>query len=280
MRPILFHVFGYPVHSFGVMLVLAFLAGLAIIRQRAKKYGLDGSKLVDGALIALVFGILGARLVFILQELPYYTAHPAEILSPQFAGITSFGGIAFGLAALLIWARRQHVNGLALLDVAGPAFLIAHAIGRIGCLLNGCCYGGVCSDSLPWKIHVEGNPAWHHPAQIYDSLMNVAAFFLVLSLEKKNRTLGQTFALAMALHGLTRFIYEFWRGGTDEEVARGFASSTYWFGHITQAQVAAAVLALGGVVMYFLLDKRARYQRPLLVEEPPAPARTRDVAAV
>jgi phosphatidylglycerol:prolipoprotein diacylglycerol transferase len=271
MRPILFYVFNFPVHSFGVMLVIAFLVGLLIARSRAARYGIDPNKLVDGFVISLIIGIIGARLAFIVQEIPYYSAHPKELFSPQFAGITSFGGIAFGLTSILIWAKRNKINGLAVLDTAGPAFLIAHAIGRIGCLLNGCCYGGVCSTALPWKIHVEGNPLWHHPAQIYDSLMNVAAFFLVIALQNKNRTLGQTFALAMALHGLARFIYEFWRGGDDAAVARGDASSTYWIGWLTQAQAVAALMSIAALVMYYILDRRAHMQRPLLVNDPPAP---------
>jgi phosphatidylglycerol:prolipoprotein diacylglycerol transferase len=253
MLPILFKVFGYPVHSYGVMIVLAFLAAVWIIRRRAPKYGIDRQKLTDGLIVTLIVGILGARIAYILQELPFYASHPREIFSPQMAGITSFGSIVTGLLYLFYWARRKGIPPLALFDCIGPPFLVASAIGRIGCLLNGCCYGGICDASLPWKIHVAEAPlSWHHPAQIYDSLMDLAAFALIIPLEKRNTGRGQSFGMSMIGYGAARFIYEFWRAGTEAQVNAGAASSTYWIGWMTQAQAVALAMVIGGAVVYVL----------------------------
>ncbi|MHB8637886.1 MAG: prolipoprotein diacylglyceryl transferase [Fimbriimonadaceae bacterium] len=250
MYPILFRVYGFPVHSYGVMIVIAFLVAVWIIRRRAPKYNIDPQRLTDALIVTLIVGILGARLAYIIQEVPYYAKHPGELFSIQMAGITSFGAIVVGLGYLFFWARRRGVNPLTLFDCIGPPFLVASAIGRVGCLLNGCCYGGLCDASLPWKIRVAEAPGWHHPAQVYDSLMSLTAFALIIPLERLNTGRGQSFGLALIGYGGSRFIYEFWRAGTDAQVASGAASSTYWIGWLTQAQAVAGAMVIAGAAVY------------------------------
>ena len=242
MRPILFYVGSFPIHSFGVMMVVAFFAGLWLVRKRAAAFGFDPAKISDVALWTLIAGVLGARIVFVLQEIPYYRLHPSELLTLQFQGLTSFGGLFFGIAVLIGWAIRKRFSILKLLDLCAPAFILGHAIGRVGCLLNGCCYGGVCPPSFPLGVHIPGSPELHYPAQAYDSLMNLAALAVLLLMERKVLKAGVETGGALMLHGLARFIYEFWR-------AEG-GSSTYWGSlPITQAQAMALGLIVGGLVM-------------------------------
>ena len=265
MHPILFTIGNFPVHSFGVMMVLAFFASLWLVRLRAAKYGFTISEVSDMFFWTLIAGILGARIVYILQELPYYLKHTDELLSFRFQGLTSFGGLIFGAAVVIGWALKRKASLRNLLDLSAPAFLVGHAIGRIGCLLNGCCYGGTCPADMPWGIHILGQATLHHPAQVYDSLMNVAALVFVLLWERRGARPGQVFGAVLALHGLARFIYEFWRAGTDDQVARGEASSTYWGTlPLTQAQGMAALIIVVGV--FFLV----KYSRgPVAVSQNP-----------
>ena len=244
------------------MIVVAFLVSVWIIRKRAPKYNIDKQRLTDGLIVTLIVGILGARIAYIVQELPYYTSHPRELFSIQMAGITSFGAIVAGLLYLFFWARRKQIHPLALFDCIGPPFLVGNAIGRVGCLLNGCCYGGICDPLLPWKIHVADSPGWHHPAQIYDSLMSLAAFAVIIPLERRNTGSGQSFGLAMVGYGLCRFIYEFWRAGTQAQVNAGAASSTYWIGWMTHAQAVALAMVIGGGVVYVARRRRAAVAPP------------------
>jgi phosphatidylglycerol:prolipoprotein diacylglycerol transferase len=213
--------------------------------------------------------VLGARLLFIVQELPYYLSHPKELFSLQFQGLTSFGGVFAGVAVVAFWAKRTKVPFRKYADLYAPAFLAGHIIGRFGCLFNGCCFGGKCPPNLPWGIHVAGSEFLHHPAQIYDSAMNLAALGILLAYEKRNHALGQAAALFFVLHGLTRFIYEFWRAGTVDQVNRGEASSTYWgMLPITEAQgVALAMVVVGAVLMLVYARKP---QAVTVVEQHPA----------
>lgn len=258
MYPILFRIFGFPVHSYGVMLLIAFFAAVWFGRKRAPKFGFTPSQIYDAAFWALILGVLGARIFFIVQEWPHYAKHPEELWSLQFAGLTSFGGLVFGALGLLIWAKLAKKSAVRMLDLVAAPFLLAHAIGRVGCLLNGCCYGGSCPADLPWGIHVDHLPGLFHPAQMYDSLMNLAALGLLLYIERRGVPYGRSFSLVLILHGTARFIYEFWRAGTDEQVKNGLATSTY-MDHlgITDAQVAALVVILFGVAFLIFVNYRA-----------------------
>jgi phosphatidylglycerol:prolipoprotein diacylglycerol transferase len=251
MYPVLFKIGHFQVHSFGVMMVLAFVAAIYLTQIRAERYGLGRVQVSDCCFWALVAGVLGARVAFIIQEPSWFAHHPAELFSLQFRGLTSFGGLIFGAGAVLIWARKHRVPIWSVLDLAAPAFVIGHAIGRIGCLMNGCCFGGECSPGLPWGIHVEDSSVLHHPAQAYDSLMNFVAVGILLWREKVRLAPGSLVGIMLILHGFTRIIYEFWRAGTEEQVQANLASSTYWGTMpFTQAQAMAAVLVIiGGLIL-------------------------------
>ena len=268
MHPILFKIGSFPVHTYGEEMVVAFIAAIALVQWRAPKYGIKKEQIGDLAFWVLIAGVLGARIVFILQDLDYYRHHVSELLSLQFRGLTSFGGLIFGAGAAIIWAIKKKVPIMPLLDLLAPAFVLGHAIGRVGCLLNGCCFGGVCPPNLPWGIHVEGSTVLHHPAQAYDTLMNLVVVGILLFRERFSLAIGQITGLALMLHGLTRFIYEFWRAGTDEQVEENLASSTYWGNsHITQAQVMALAIILTGFVIYVVSVLRKRTSTQHLASE-------------
>lgn len=235
------------------MLMIAFLAALWLARRRAARFQFSADKISDASIFALFLGVIGARVTFILQDLPYFLKYPQELWSLKFRGLTSFGGIIFGLFAYAIFALRQKRSLRDVLDVVSPPALLGHAIGRVGCLLNGCCYGFPCTDGTGFCVKVDQSPYLHQPAQLYDSLMNVGALFVLLGIERRGLSRGQTFALFLVLHGITRFIYEYWRAGTVQQVNMGLASSTYWGTlPITQAQVAAvAMIAIGGFLYLF-----------------------------
>lgn len=252
MHRVLFKIGSVTLYSYGLMLILAFFVGAWFARRRAPKYGIDPEKIWDVAFWMLMAGVLGARVLFILQDLPYFLQNRDQLFSLRFEGLTSYGGVLGGFIAVLIWCRVVKVPVVKLLDVLGPAFLVGHAIGRVGCLLNGCCYGGQCD--LPWGIHVlsqDGKtflPGLYNPAQIYDSLMNLVALAIVLYVERFKPKTGRIAALVIFLHASCRFIYEFWRAGTTSEL--------YGKLPLTEAQLAAGVLMVVGAALWFWFGSR------------------------
>lgn len=268
MLPVLFKIGSFPVRSFGIMILIAFLSAIWLIRRRAAKFGFDGHKVTDLAFYLLIAGILGARVLFLIQELPYYSKHLDQVFSLKFEGLTSFGGIIFAVPVMVWWARKHQASYAKLFDLFAPAFMLGHVFGRVGCLLNGCCYGGVCDAKFPLGVHFADAPGLHHPAQAYDSVMNLIGLGILLAYEKRGFRPGQGVGAFLVLHGLTRFIYEFWRAGTDDQVRTGLASSTYWGSlPITQAQgVALAMMLIGGVVWFFAGRREPRQVEPVAAE--------------
>jgi len=262
MHPILFNIGSFPVRSYGALILLAFLAALWLIRRRAAKFNINASKVTDLCFYALIVGILGCRVLFILQELPYYSKHMNEVFSLKFEGLTSFGYFVVGLPYIIWYGHRLGMRTGNLLDLLAPGFLLGAAIGRIGCFLNGCCYGRTCDVHVLGATHFLDAPGLHYPAQLYDTAMNLVAMGLVLLYERRAFRPGQGFGLAMMLHGLARFLYEIWRAGSDEDVRLGLASSTYW-GHlpITEAQAVAVLVIAMGAVVWFVA--RRKQEKPL-----------------
>ncbi len=267
MHPILFTipkigpVGPIPVHTFGVMIVAAFLAGYMLVARRAARYGIPREHIADLCFWLLVSGVLGARIAFIVQELPHYSKHLDELFTLKFQGLTSFGGPIAAFFVVLYFSKKNKIPVATYLDLLAPGFLIGHIVGRFGCLFNGCCYGGVCPVGFPLGIHVPEDPLHlHYPAQVYDAAMNAVALGIVLWIETKRPATLSVFAWFLVLHGTTRFIYEFWRAGTQADVDRGLASSTYWGTlPVTQAQVMALVFIVSGVVLLL----RARSKQPV-----------------
>lgn len=241
MRPVLFQIGSFPVHSFGVMLMLAFLASIALLRSRAERFGTTKDAITDVAFWTVIAGVLGARVLFIAQEWSHYSTHPRELLSWQFQGLTSFGGLIGGGFAAVVVGKRRGIEPMRLLDLVAPSFLLGHAIGRLGCLFNGCCAGGVCDPRAWYAVPSADDSAMHVPAQTFDSVMNLMALGLVLLLERRGLRPLATTGIVLFLHGLSRFVYEFFRAGT---------SSTVWVQAgplpLTQAHaVAFGVMVVG-----------------------------------
>ena len=170
MLPELFNIGGFPIRSFGVMLLIGFAAGTWLAVKRAEKYGIDKEALTSLAVWAVLMGVLGSRVLWVLQEWGYYSKNPADILKITEGGMTSYGGILGGLATVLIWCKRTGVRFPVVFDLVAAPGLVMHGFGRIGCFLNGCCYGSPCE--LPWAVtvHPEAGPVYlGHPAQLYDT---------------------------------------------------------------------------------------------------------------
>ncbi len=255
MHPVLFHIGSFPVRSYGLMLIIGVLVGLWMAYRRAPRYGINPDKLADLMIWLLLPGILMARATFILLNWSDYAAHPEQIWTIQFQGLTSFGGFIGGFLGFLGWVKFSKTPFWRAADLLSVPWLVGNAIGRVGCLLNGCCYGH--QTDAPWGVHVEGLAHTYEPAQIYESILCLVAAYLITLAERKRLDLGKPFALSLIGFGASRFIYEFWRAGTEIQVAAGQATSEYMGGlPITQAQVMAGSVVITGIIVYLFRRNR------------------------
>lgn len=256
----------FPVMSFGVVVMLGIVLAIWMGRKRAQQWGIRPDQITDAAFWGVIPGILGARIGYIVQEWSYFSEHPEKLWSLEFAGMTSFGGILLAVIGLIVYAKIKKINGLAFMDVLAVPLLIAEAVGRFGCLLNGCCYG---HPTTKWYgVHVQGAEGLFQPAQMFDSVFVILIGALILVFERKMRPYGSSIALAVGGWGVSRFFYEFFRAGTNDEVARGQASSTYWGDlPITQAQGAALVMIALAAGLFIYSYKREK-KKPQATNEP------------
>jgi phosphatidylglycerol:prolipoprotein diacylglycerol transferase len=167
MHPILttlsWHGVTRPVGSYGALLALALLVGSALLLRAGARAGLEQGAVISALACAIGLGFVGAYACSVLVLWPQLGSHSEALARP---GIVFYGGLAGGAAGLVLAARRFGLPVLVLLDCAVPALPVAHAIGRIGCWLGGCCYGA--ESQLPWAVRYPAESVTRHPWPLYE----------------------------------------------------------------------------------------------------------------
>ncbi|MFA7283928.1 MAG: prolipoprotein diacylglyceryl transferase [Candidatus Omnitrophota bacterium] len=207
MLPEICHIGKFTVYSYGLMMVLAFFACAYLSFRQAGREGLDGQKVFDLLFTVFIAGIVGSRVFYILLNLRFYLDNPLEMIMLQHGGMAWFGGLFFGSAGAVIFIKRHKMGLLKTLDLLAPFVALGQAIGRIGCLLNGCCYGresefGLYFKSLD-KILI--------PTQLYSSLFLTAIFVYLRFRQERRHLPGEIFCSYLFLYSIGRFLVEFLR---------------------------------------------------------------------
>ena len=211
MHPILFQFGPLKIYSYGLFVALAFIAGTYLAKSEASRQNMVPERILDLSLCLAISGILGARLLYILQNLRFYIRNPGEILMLYKGGLSFYGGFILAVICAIIFLRRGRLPLLKTLDIIVPYLALGQAIGRIGCLLNSCCYGRA-TDSL-FGVYFPGEVFARHPTQIYSSLSLLSIFVILRILQaKKVKIPGQIFLLYCLLYSAIRFSIEYLRG--------------------------------------------------------------------
>lgn len=163
MKPVLFHLpfVGWGVKGYGLMLMIGFLLAVWVATRRAAKVRANPDIVLNVGFVALICGVIGARLFYYIHYFPSYYAHQPHpflaILNVTRGGLTFYGGFIGGLLGILLYLLKKRVSLRLYLDILAPSLVLGLAFGRVGCFLNGCCFGDVCADQadrarLPWAI--------------------------------------------------------------------------------------------------------------------------------
>jgi phosphatidylglycerol:prolipoprotein diacylglycerol transferase len=252
--PVLLKIGPLTLHTYGFLLAVGCLAGMAVAFKEAQRKGLDPEKVLDLCFYCLVFGIIFARLFFVAFNWAEFSRDPLEILRLWRGGLVFYGGF---LGAALVYFRFVRKHGMPVWKTADLFALgvpLGHFFGRLGCFSAGCCYGRVCD--LPWAVTFPdngglapfGNPL--HPTQLYEAAGNLILFsFLYFYLRKRTSFDGMLFCAYLFLYASMRFGIEFLRGDD-----RG----SYFLGIISPSQTVAAGAVLAALVLFAVLRKRAR----------------------
>jgi phosphatidylglycerol:prolipoprotein diacylglycerol transferase len=253
MHPVIFEIGPIKLHSFGLMVVLAFVAGAWLTVKELRRKEIHPDNFDSYPLLALVGGIVGARLYYLLDHFDRLLRDPVGMIFSG-SGLTWYGGALGGAVAVLGWARHKGQRLWAVCDAFSPGLALAYAVGRIGCHLSGDGDYGPPTD-LPWgysyaKGTVPTEPGvLHHPTPLYEVLAMGLATFILWKLRTRLRGDGQLFGIYLVLAGTERFLAEFVR--LNDPVAWG----------LTVAQWSSmAAVALG--VSLFLARRPHPARRP------------------
>lgn len=211
MAPEIFSLGPLTLHSYGLLIALGVLVSLYGMARRAKKFGFPPEERVfDLVFIVVLSGFLGARLFYVIQEWPWYRTHPFEIFQIWKGGLVYYGGMAASFIGFYLYVRFTRLPFGACADFVIPYIALTHAFGRVGCFLNGCCYGKVCH--LPWAVRFPSLPEPVHPVQLYEAVFNFALFGLLSWFYPRRRFPGEVTLLYLVLYPVGRFLLEFLRG--------------------------------------------------------------------
>ncbi len=248
----LFTIGNFTVHTYGfsnaVGIVLAVIIGLL----RAKRVGLTADEVINIALIAVILGFVGAKILFVLENWQEFLEHPWSVLGSS--GFVVYGGLVIGICCVFIycyWIRK--ISFLRYMDLIFPCVILAQAFGRLGCFMAGCCYG---KETTAWwgVVFPENSMAPAGVPLIPTQLISAIGDFVILLVliwfsRKAAKKAGDVLALYLLLYGAGRFCIEFFRQNEQGGI-----------GPVTTAQCFSIVFMAAAVVL-FILNRRAKYSQ-------------------
>lgn len=262
----------FAIKSYGVAIALAFLVAILLATWRAKKEGLKANDFLDIGFIIIISAIVGSRLFYVLFNLNYYIENPAAIFQVWQGGLVFYGGLALAVLGAMLYMKYRKIPIMYASDMIAPSVALGYAITRIGCFLNGCCYG----KETTWFTGVYGwkegtGAAMHtaslfftklfsgeampeviklHPTQLYASGINLIIFFVLFLLWSKRKFDGMIFWLYIMMYSVYRLVIEFFRGDNQPLLL-----------DLTVPQIMSVVLLICAVVAFIVGYKNSPLHR-------------------
>jgi len=217
-------------HSYGLVIAAGVFLSLFLMTRSAKESGFPPEeKVFDLVFVVVLSGFLGARLFYVIQEWYWYRSHLLEIFQIWEGGLVYYGGMIASFLAFFLYCRSSRLPFLASVDFVMPFIALTHAFGRVGCFLNGCCYG-----------------RWGQPVQLYEALFNLVLFWILRRRYGRRRFRGEVISLYLILYPAGRFVLEFLRGDQHP-----------WLASLTLHQTLSLVFILMGIFLYGICRRRS-----------------------
>jgi len=244
MKPILLSFGHFHLYSYGFMVAVGVLIALLLMLRRARHDGFPVvNDVYDLVFVTLSAGFLGARTFYIIQNFTWYSSNPEKILAFWEGGLIFYGGLIGAFLGVCIFLRSKKIALGRGFDFILPFIALAHAFGRIGCFLNGCCYGKICD--LPWAVTFPHLPHPVHPTQLYEAAYNLCLFLFLYRRYPRRKFVGEISALYFAGYAAGRFLIEIWR-----------ADNPIWYGLSSNQWVSIVIFSLS--VLFIFYQRRSK----------------------
>ena len=243
INPVAFSVGGFNIYWYGIIIGAGFMLALAFALRVLKNFGIKTDAFIDCVIAGFIFGIIGARLYYVIFRWEYYSQNPSEILAIHNGGLAIYGGVIGGLTAGCITAKIKKVPVYAILDVAVMGFLIGQGIGRWGNFVNQEAFG--TQTDLPWRMVSENtNGVGVHPCFLYESVWCLLGFVLLYLFSRKYRKYdGQIFLLYLVWYGFERMFVE------------GLRTDSLYIFNLRVSQILAGLTMIIGIVLLIVFRK-------------------------
>ncbi|MCS7224781.1 MAG: prolipoprotein diacylglyceryl transferase [Armatimonadetes bacterium] len=231
MQPILLQIGPLTIRAYGVFVVAGLLLGAWWAKEEFRRRGLTRELYEDVFIGVIIGGVIGARALFVILNWSRYEDSFWSVLTLwRDAGLSFHGAVAGAVLASLLICWRHKVSFWTVADAAAPAIPLGHAIGRVGCFLNGCCHGkptfsfvGVSFENP--EIGISTPPS--HPTQLYEAFLLVGLFLLLVRLRSQMVSPGRLFLLWIGGYGMIRFFVDFWRANLNAGQFLGLSAAQW-----------------------------------------------------
>ncbi len=257
LNPIAFNLGGLQVHWYGIIIALGALVGVIMAMREAKRRHLDPDNILDLVLYGVPIALVGARLYYVIFELPFYLANPSEIIKIWHGGIAIYGGLIAAFIVLLVLCKKRNISPWLMLDIAAPSVLFGQIVGRWGNFMNQEAFGAKTSLDFLQSLHLPHfiieqmyiNGAYRQPTFLYESVGNLIGLVLILVLRNRKHLFkrGEVFLAYLIWYPAVRFFVEGMR--TD---------SLYILPGVRVSQVLSLVLFVVAIGLFIYRRKRQK----------------------
>ncbi len=251
------------IHYYSLFIFLAVIVGGGLVIKEAKKFGFDEDFIVNLLFMAILIGIVGARLYFVLFNLDYYSLHPLEIFAIWNGGLAIHGGIIFTLIFIVIYLKKKDINILLILDFIVVGLIIGQAIGRWGNFFNGEAHGPETTLAYLQDLHlpefiINGmniGGTYYIPTFFFESLWCLLGFILLLLFRRwKKNKIGMITSLYLIWYGIGRFFIE------------GLRTDSLMFFSLKVAQLVSLFMIISGIILFIICTKKSKNYKEVMTD--------------
>ena len=250
------------IHWYGVLIGAGILLAYWYVSAELKRRKIPQEPVDDMVLWLIISGVIGARLYFVLFNLPYFSAYPLDVFKVWQGGLAIHGAIIGGAIAYFIYVFKHKLNWKLYADVIMPGVLLAQALGRFGNFFNSEAFGG--PTNLPWKLFIPlanrptgfENIEFYHPTFLYESLWNLVGFGLLILLARIIGNREQGTGNMEKFSGRIFYSYLIWYS-VGRFFIEGMRLDSLYLGQFRAAQVVSVILLTFGIIGLIFLYKKA-----------------------
>lgn len=242
VNKIAFSIFGIDIAWYAILITLGIIVAIGISYRNAKKIGLDTEKFMDMLFYVIIFGVIGARIYYVIFNFDLYKDDLLSVFNIREGGIAIYGAVLFGVLAIFIYSRLRKQKFLDCTDCIVPGLALAQSIGRWGNFVNQEAYGYETNSLFGMKIVENGNAVMVHPTFLYESVLNVFVFIvLMIFFNKYRKNSGEVTCLYGILYGTGRFFIE------------GMRTDSLYIGTFRVSQIVSLLFVVIGIVLFIHL---------------------------